>query len=325
MAKELLLYKNISSYSAESFITSLEEVSNDNVVLRINTDGGNPQDGWGMIAKWKEHKGKKHAKVDGKAYSFGAFFLCYTEDAEALDVSEFLLHRASYGTYYEASEYMTQYDWDNLDRINKNLRTALEAKIDVKRFEKLKGVTVDQLFSNSSRVDVRLTAQEALEIGLISKIVPITPEISAQINARVVEISACYIPKPSASSQSTASQIKPNKIMTLDEFKTQHPAIYALAVADGVAKEKDRTGAWLAFVDLDPEAVSKGIKEGKEVTATAMAEFTRKAISAQALAALAKGNPPDVTPGEETPVPQTENQKKVEAFASSVKQLVGLK
>jgi ATP-dependent protease ClpP protease subunit len=325
MAKELLLYSNVSSYSAQSFITSLEEVSNDNVVLRINTDGGNPQDGWGMIAKWKEHKGKKHAKVDGKAFSFGAFFLCYTEDAEALDVSEFLLHRASYGTYYEASEYMTQYDWDNLDRINKNLRTALEAKIDVKRFEKLKGVTIDQLFSNSARVDVRLTAQEALDIRLINKIVPITPEVSAQINARIVEISACYIPKPSASSQNPALQNKPNKIMTLDEFKTQYPAIYALAVADGVAKEKDRTGAWLAFVDLDPEAVSKGIKDGSDLSATAMAEFTRKAISAQTLAALTKNNAPDVAPGEETPTPQTEKQKTVDAFAASVKELVGIK
>ena len=57
MATEILLYSSIYSFSAESFIKEMEAASGNDVVLRINTPGGDPQAGFGMIAKFAEHKG----------------------------------------------------------------------------------------------------------------------------------------------------------------------------------------------------------------------------------------------------------------------------
>jgi ATP-dependent protease ClpP protease subunit len=91
MAKEILLYGDINSDSSSLFITRLNDAIADDISVRVNTNGGNPEYGWGSVAKFAEHPGKKSCKVDGKAYSFGAYFLCYTEDVEALDVSQHFL------------------------------------------------------------------------------------------------------------------------------------------------------------------------------------------------------------------------------------------
>lgn len=109
--------------------------NNEDIVVRVNTPGGNPEYTFGMVAKFSEYTGKKKIQVDGKAYSGGLYFLCYGEENESLDVSEFLLHRAAYPfllrkrprIFYICSK-------RNLERINKSLRKAFEAKVDVALF-----------------------------------------------------------------------------------------------------------------------------------------------------------------------------------------------
>lgn len=187
---EILLYSNITNYSAERFISDLEANKGQEVILRLNTDGGSPESAFGMIAKFSEHTGRKTIKVDGKAYSMGTFFLAYSKDNEALDVSEFLIHRAAYPKNYEQSPMMTQEAWGNLNRINSHLRKALESRINVSTLRRLKGVSLDEIFSNDQRIDVFLSAQEALTIGLVDRIVEITPERKAEIDSRMQAIAA---------------------------------------------------------------------------------------------------------------------------------------
>lgn len=324
MAKEILLYSSIYSYSAEQFITAMEENKNNDVVLRINTNGGGPEDGFGMIAKFAEHKKSKKIKVDGKAYSMGLFFLAYSDDVEALDVTEFLAHRAAYPQWFEKSEYMTEALWDNLNRINSNLRSALEAKIDVAKFEKLKGVKMDDIFSNKSRVDVFLSAEEAKEIGLIDRIVKITPEKKSEIESHMLRIAAEYN-GISVSKEPVKTETNKSKIMNLETLKADHPALYSQVKALGASEEKDRVGAWLAFVDVDPEAVSRGIKEGTSISQTAMAEFSRKAFSANALKGIEKDSPGAVKTDEVDSKVKTEKEKELEKFQAEVKAHLNLK
>ncbi len=297
MAKEILLYDSIDSYSAERFITAMEEARDSDISMRVSCNGGNPEEGWGMIAKWAEHPKAKSIKVDGKAYSMGTFFLCYTDEVSCLDVTEFLIHRAAYSKYYEQSDYMTDEVWANLDRINNSLRAALEAKIDVDKFEKLKKVTLDEVFSNDSRIDVYLSAKEAKAIGLVNKVVKITPEKRAEINSLAQLAAAHYqVEAPKAGPKPPKSNININSnSMNLEKFKAEHPEVYAQAVKAGVDQERDRVGAWMAYVDVDAKAVAEGIDAGNNISQKTMAELNRKQFSAESLKEIEASSQGDVT------------------------------
>jgi len=88
--------------------------------------------------------------------------------------------------------------------------------------------------------------------------------------------------------------------MTLEELKADHPELYKAIFEQGVVAEKDRCQAWIAFNDVDPKAVAEGIDKGENISQKAMAEFSRKALSNEALAKLEEGAAKD-TKTEEGP------------------------
>ncbi len=320
MPREILLYSNIYDSSAERIINAISESGDDDIVVRINTNGGSPESGFGIVAKFKEHTGNKTVKIDGKAYSMGAFIACYADEVEALDVSEILIHRAAYPSWYE-KEYMTDALWENLNRINASLRTAVESRIDVDKFEKLKGVTLDQVFSNDSRIDVFLSAKEAKSIGLVTKITKITPQKRTEINALLDRFSehsaaALYIPEITPVQASINNQKTEKKTMTLEQLKADHPAVYAQIFKSGenagIAAERERVGAWLVFHDIDASAVKAGIEGDKQPSPKDMAELALKAVSAASLNSL-KGvaAEPVVTAEVTPPDPLAESREKL--------------
>lgn len=309
---DILLYNTIYSYTAAEFIRRMDEeiaLGTDEIVCRINGDGGDPQYGFGIISKWQQYQGAKKIQVDGKAYSMYAFMLCYATNVTCLDVSDFIIHRAAYPRWFESDpELFTPDARAFLNTINKQLRTALEARIDVAKFESTKGVTIKQLFSLDDRVDVRLTAAEAKSIGLVDKIEKITPVKKQEINALDVKMAAQYKLPPVAAfagdddnNDTPIAPIPPKKVpttsknMTLTEFKTAHPEIYAQAIAEGVAAERDRVSAWMVFAPIDLPAATKGITEGKNVTMAITAEFSLKSVSAAAVKDLEEQNAGEVT------------------------------
>lgn len=315
--KEVLIYGSIYTFSAEAFIQAINEVGEEGLTTRVNCRGGDVMAGFGMIAKYAEYKGPKKIKVDGCAYSMALFMLAYAEDVEALDVSEFLIHRAAYPEWIERDpEIMTADMWANLDRMNKSLRTAFENKIGaegVAEFERLKGVKLKDIFSNEGRKDVTFSAAEAKKIGLINRIEKITPAKKSAISADMQRIAAeamalgynvaAPAPTPAPVSEVPVStpkkEILKPRHMTLEQLKAEHPAIFDAAVKIGVEKENERVKAFLEFQDVDAAGVKKGIIEGKDLTPSQMAEFGRKMFSAAALDATKKGAPGAVTTEEQ--------------------------
>jgi len=337
MPKEILLYNFIFDFTAEELIGKMEEAKAEAIVLRINSGGGNVEDAWGTIAKFKEHTHAKTIKVDGIANSMSAFFLAFAEDVEALNVSSFTLHRASFAPFLEMDhDFMTVEKRERLDEINSQLRAALEAKIDVPKFEEITGVTMDELFSMDDQIDVRLTAAQAKEVGLINKVTQITPEVSAAIRSKTLKIAATTagieykeekapkakkeIKKPE---QNSNHQPK-SDTMDLETLKSENPDLYKEIFAKGVTAEKDRVGAWMAFNDIDPVAVSEGIKEGEAISATVTAEFARKAMSPEVLARIEKDSADKVETDKPEDKEETEKEKKVAAFEKEVRSEVGL-
>lgn len=313
MAKEVLLYEQIYSYSAKEFIKALDEASSDNLKLRINCKGGDVHLGWGTVAKWAEHQKSKVISVDGVAASFGAYFLCYTDYAECLDVSDFLLHRAAFDSYYE-DNFMSESDKKWLIGVNKKLREAFEAKVDVAKFEEISGTTVDEMFSMKGRIDVILTAEEAKDIGLIQKINPITPALKAEIGAKM---------KIAASVSGDTGKNKGNKSikntkMDIEKLKAEHPSVYGEVLKLGAEQEKERVQAWMSFLPIDSDSVTKGINEGSQVTQKVMAEMTVKGMSATALKALTAENADDLDPPDPETKEKTEKEKLVADFDKEV-------
>ena len=297
---EVLLYGPIESYTVPDIIKEIDEHAEaDELTMRINSGGGSPEYGWGVIAKFAEFTGKKRIANDGKAFSMAAFASLYTEqeNVECLDVTEFMYHRAAYPSWFESNaEFFTDELRGNLERINKNLEVAFRNRVDVAKFEQLKGVKVKDMFSMGSRVDVFLSAQEAKTVGIVGKINKITPSKRAELNASSASISAKYnaevpvIAKPEQEEKkaSTYSSNQNNDKMNIEELKTKHPTVYAEVLAlgksegitEGAEAERDRVGAWSAFAKADPEAVQAGIKSGKNISQTEMAELTVKLASA---------------------------------------------
>lgn len=327
MPKEVLVYTPIYDYSAERFITALDSMKRDDIMVRVSSDGGSPESAFGMIAKMKEHQGRVDVGIDGRARSMAAFLPCYaTGKVTALDTSEFLFHRASYGQYVESSpELMTEARKQSLKGTNDDLRAAFESKINAEAFQRVTGKSVDELFSLDSRIDVRMTAAQAKEVGLVDEIINITPIMKAAIDANFVRMAADYGLAPEIVAEVTPepvtqTTIKINK-MTIADLKANHPELVAAVITE----ERDRVGALLAFADVDLEKVKAAITAGENLTQTLSAEFTRKAIAQGGLKALEEGGAPAV---ETTTVTKeaTADEVALEAFREEVRKGVpGLK
>ena len=293
MAKQVLMYGSIYQWSAAEVIKNIADASSagDDLLIRVNTDGGDPHYTWGMAAAFDEFEGEKHVVVDGKAYSCGLFFVCYADKVTAYDFSEFLVHRAAYPSYMESDpNRFTDEIRANLERVNKSLRAAFEAKIDVAKFEAMKGVKVKDIFSMESRIDVFLTAKEAKAIGLVSEIKKISAEKMAANHTAFLDHGGFGTPQKAIAKAEEIPSVKIETIntvnMTFDELKASHPAIFAQAVTVGVEQEKDRAGAWAVHIETDPKAVAEGIKSGEPLSATATQELMQKQFAGMQAKAL---------------------------------------
>lgn len=283
--KEILLYGSINEFSAAKFIDDVNEMqADDEILVRVNTSGGSPEYGWGMVAKFREFKGVKSIRVDGKAHSTGMYFVAYAKNVEAHDFSQFIIHRASYPEWFEnQSELFTASLRENLINVNKSLEAAFRAKVDVKMLEEMKAIKVKDIFDMEQRIDVVLTAKEAKKIGLISKVIMIKPEAKAELMA-MYEMEAHAPTKHRKEKVILTKNSK--KMETLQELKEKSPAIYAQAVGVGVSQEKDRAGAWMVFNAIDPTAVAKGINSGENISMTAQSEFAIKQMTVKTVAEI---------------------------------------
>lgn len=318
---EILLYGRIYSDTAVNFINGMNQIKGSSMNLRINTEGGDPMYTYGMIAKYREFAGEKKIKIDGQAYSMGAFFLLFADNIEMLDVAKAMFHRVAYPSWME--ENLSEAMRGELIDINSDLEKAFRSKVDVKKFEELKGVKVKDLFSMEGRIDVFLNAKECKEIGLIDTIVKITPSKQAEIGRMAASYSGVEVPElPKQGEQKKDNTNVNNKKMDIAELKEKHPSLYAQIVAEGSAigieQERDRVGAWAVFSEVDPEAVKAGIASGKNISQKEMVELTVKMASKGKLEDLSDES--GKTEGKDAAVekPVGENPKTKEAVFQDV-------
>lgn len=272
MAKELYLYSGIYDFTAQELIAQVEENMSEDISLRVTSPGGSVFAANGIAAKISEH-GNVNIKVDGCAMSSAANILPYAKSVECLDVSRFVLHRADI-------DVTCKEDQDFIDAINKDLKAKFLLKVDAGKFKEVTGYTINDMFNPAQRIDIPLNAKQAKAIGLVDKINTLSPKEATALNAKLYGVAAA-IPEPE---KILIPKNKPK--MDLAQLKSEHPAVYAEAVAnvakEAIAQEKDRVGAWMKCHDIDPVAVAAGIESGLPLSQTQMMDFLLKKTAAPA-------------------------------------------
>lgn len=289
----------IGNWSMNRLIDQLEEVEADAKILDWFSYGGSVLAGWKLADYLNSGDTRITAKVTGLAASMGAALLPYFFQVEGSKQSFVMLHAPVGG-----GEKV-------LDKVAKDLTEALSAKIDDAKLEDITGVTVSEMMAQrgEDRKDYWLTGQQAFDIGLYDKLIDVAPqEIQALSKEDLAKASidlgyslpeALIINTPTAGANEDAENNN-NKVLTMDlnKLKTEHPAVYAQVLAEGVSngvkQEKDRVSAYLVFADVDPETVKNGINSGEIMNQATQLELLRKANSIDALKAVEDNQGEDV-------------------------------
>lgn len=316
---QIYLMSPMFDFTCEDFCRAVACVPKDeDMTVLMNCPGGSVFAGWTAIGVMKERIGKNNFKVYGHAASMAAYMLLFADKVQALEVTKFLIHRAD--GYIENED-----DQKLLDSINKDLRSQMEKRLDIEKFQAITGCTMDDVFNCDKVKDVWISAKEAKKIGLINDVIRLNPDEMKAFNSKFV----AYVPKQGSdgtpqgsgkqviNSQNNHSQTP--KKMTLEEFKAQHPEIFSAAITQGQTAERERVQAWLAFIDYDKDNVIASIKDpAKMVTSATMAEMTVKITAAAKISAIGKDGkiPPVAT---DDPKDKTEEETAVEDFTAQVK------
>jgi ATP-dependent protease ClpP protease subunit len=303
MSKELYLYAPMYPFVIEGLMAQLEENKGKKVTLRAYTPGGSVRASWGLFSKIKEH-GMVDLRVDGGADSMGSFLPLYCNSSTCLNVSKLVMHRAD--MLVESPE-----DQKFLDDINNDLKAQMLKKIDALKWKQVTGITIEELFDPTTRKDYVITGKQAVEIGLIDELKELTPQIQEEIeayNTKFHQVAAIATPN---------SQLENPHKMNLTKLKAEHPDVYALAVAEGVAKAKATAKDWLAFVKDDPEGVAKGIESGEAITVSQAIEFVAKRQNATALSSIEGENAESVKTAAEKETGKSAEAKQKEKDAKA--------
>ncbi len=332
MAKKFALISPLYSFAVEAIMTKMiEEAEGEDIELIQSTPGGNVFSAWALAGFLKDREGNTALKAFGDCSSMGFYNALYLSDVTALDVTQFTIHRADGFVETEDDKLM-------LANINKELRKAMESNLDILKFEKITGVTLNDIFDPNKRVNVTITAKQAKQIGLVNKVIPMNDKQVNALNNEFTAFSNFFDESQGRDSETRVSETKGEKAntdskstnlkkekMNKQELQAQHPTLYAEIYGEGVKAENKRCSAFLAFKDIDLDACVKGIKESTEMDACFMAEMTAKKLSEKAGDEAKTDSPEAVVVPEKAPEAKTKEQEELSKAEAEVNAILGLK
>lgn len=163
----IILNGEFDDASMENIYFKLEKLKDDKnieeIKIYINSNGGQVNALFPLIDLIDSLKGKKmvHTIILGKAYSCGVILSMCGHKRSAHKRSEILIHEVSGG--FEGTNTQIQLDAIRMKEINKELCKIIKEKT------KMKIVDIDKYLNSS--VDKFMTAEQALNFGIIDQII----------------------------------------------------------------------------------------------------------------------------------------------------------
>lgn len=162
---EILLYDSIGfdwfgdGVTAAGFARDLAAIKSKNLVVRVNSPGGDVFDGLAIKNLLEDFDGKVTARIDGLAASIASVIIMAADEIEAGRHSQVMIHDAS-GFAMGNSADMTEMA-ELLDMISDNIASIYA--------ERVKGTTAEE-WRAIMKGERWYTAEEAVEAGLVTRV-----------------------------------------------------------------------------------------------------------------------------------------------------------
>lgn len=172
---EVFLYDGIGGWfgvEASYFVKELSQVTSNNIVLRVNSPGGDVYDALAIMNALKRHKAKITATVDGIAASAASFILMAADDVIMGKGSEIMIHDALIMAMGNAADMRAEADF--LDRISNTIASVYTDRA---------GGTTEE-WRERMVAETWYTAEEAVNAGLADSVVGAETDEKAATNLK---------------------------------------------------------------------------------------------------------------------------------------------
>ena len=168
---EINLYEEINTWSVRSIVERLQAAPDAAVLLRVNSPGGDVQEGFALSSALRTHKGQKTAVIEGVCASAATFPLCACDLVQMHPESLLMVHAPWGGAGGTADEIET---YAEVLRKMEGLMVGL--------YQRKTGADEATVRSWMEK-DTWWTPQEALAAGLCDEILTDAPAPSARASA----------------------------------------------------------------------------------------------------------------------------------------------
>ena len=297
----LRIWEDLNEYSVPQYVNEIDkaEEAGEDLNVDLNCFGGSVSMGYSLIERMLSFAYVIYFHIGNSAFSMASYLPLFFDpkNISCTDVSIFLFHRAhSYGERYRKETK------DLVTKINVTMREKIEERLGdkVKTFEKMGGVTMEELFnmeSDEDRPSIQLNGKQMKKLGLIQgkidKLSVFNPIVKNYMDlslkneynciplgarASVKAIFNNYKQKkgtiPKIENLNNLNENKMTKSEIIAQFPNEVKEIQAEATAQETKRLKELIACWAMYLPENfkdqKESVTKkivtGITELKEMT-----------------------------------------------------------
>ncbi len=316
---ELLIYGPIfdsesnpnSSRRIAQFL--LEHKDAEEVVVRINSPGGNPYSGMAIHNSLKNHKAKVIAHIDGMAASAASLIPMGADEIHINSCAQMMIHNPSNLVW--GDEHAMRKEADNLTKLKESVMNAYLSKMNISKEELIRALDEETTY----------TAEEALQCGLATHIVEeVVREgvvmYSKPLNSENFEEYMETFQQTIKMEQPPIKKETDIMTLTMEKLKSDNPTLYNQILEEGKKEERARLQA-LDTINVagSEELVNKAKYETMETKADVCLAIVDQGLTATPAGAATTAMVPTITDtvamlnagkkslsGEETPPPSGE-------------------
>ncbi|UHA74471.1 head maturation protease, ClpP-related [Paenibacillus sp. 481] len=233
----------------------------DEIVVRLNSGGGDVFAGLHIYQLLKEHKAKITVRVEGLAASIASIIACAGDKIIMPKGSMMMIHNP-WTSVWGAESNELRHTADVLDKIRDALvevyseKTGLSADEIKSLMDAEKWFLPDEAIENGFATEIEQTVQISASLrGKNAVFNGVTVDFSKFMNApelphenkattqSALSTVASVLAMPQPNQNGSKSQPPQNDEMTLEKFAALHPSIYAAATNQGIEQERTRLKA----------------------------------------------------------------------------------